>query len=73
MLDLLTPGRLLDVGQLRQRNCLALRVTHQQRSYFGQVLWVQGIKEEAKEVWQSALKNYPDNEVLISTMKRFMK
>ncbi|MEP6606816.1 MAG: tetratricopeptide repeat protein, partial [Nitrosospira sp.] len=42
-------------------------------AHLGEVLWVQGIKEEAKEVWQSALKNYPDNEVLISTMKRFMK
>ena len=42
-------------------------------AHLGEVLWVQGIKEEAKEVWQSALKNHPDNEVLISTMKRFMK
>lgn len=42
-------------------------------AHLGEVLWVQGIKEEAKDVWQSALRNHPDNEVLISTMKRFMK
>ena len=42
-------------------------------AHLGEVLWVQGIKVEAKDVWQSALRNYPDNEVLISTMKRFMK
>lgn len=42
-------------------------------AHLGEVLWVQGIKDEAKEVWQSALEIHPDNEVLISTMKKFMK
>ncbi|SOD40792.1 tetratricopeptide repeat protein [Nitrosovibrio sp. Nv4] len=42
-------------------------------AHLGEVLWVQGTKEEATEVWQSALKNHPDNEVLLSTMKKFMK
>ncbi|MDQ3184992.1 MAG: tetratricopeptide repeat protein [Pseudomonadota bacterium] len=42
-------------------------------AHLGEVLWVQEMKEEAKEVWQSALKNHPGNEVLISIMKKFMK
>lgn len=42
-------------------------------AHLGEVLWVQEMKEEAKEVWQSALENHPGNEVLISTMKKFMK
>jgi tetratricopeptide (TPR) repeat protein len=42
-------------------------------AHLGEVLWVQGTKDEAREIWQSALKNHPDNEVLLSTMKKFMK
>lgn len=42
-------------------------------AHLGEVLWVQEMKEEAKAVWQSALENHPGNEVLISTMKKFMK
>ena len=42
-------------------------------AHLGEVLWVQGIKDEAKEIWQSSLKNNPGNETLISTMKKFMK
>ncbi|ARO87192.1 hypothetical protein EBAPG3_005075 [Nitrosospira lacus] len=42
-------------------------------AHLGEVLWVQGVKDEAKEIWQTALKNNPGNEVLISTMKKFMK
>lgn len=42
-------------------------------AHLGEVLWVRGTKEEAKEIWQSALKNHPGNEALLSTMKKFMK
>ncbi|MDN5935654.1 MAG: tetratricopeptide repeat protein, partial [Nitrosospira sp.] len=42
-------------------------------AHLGEVLWVQEMKEEAKEVWQATLKNHPGNEALINTMKKFMK
>lgn len=42
-------------------------------AHLGEVLWVQGVKDEAKEIWQSSLKNNPGNETLINTMKKFMK
>ncbi|HEY6044269.1 MAG TPA: tetratricopeptide repeat protein, partial [Nitrosospira sp.] len=42
-------------------------------AHLGEVLWVQGTKEEAKEIWQSTLKDHPGNEALLSTMKKFMK
>ena len=42
-------------------------------AHLGEVLWVQGTKEEAKEIWQAALKEHPGNEALLSTMKKFMK
>ena len=41
-------------------------------AHLGEVLWMQGTKEEAKEVWRSTIKSHPDNEVLLNTMKRFM-
>lgn len=42
-------------------------------AHLGEVLWVQGSKDEAKEIWQSTLKNNPGNEALLHTMKKFMK
>ncbi|MDH5479488.1 MAG: tetratricopeptide repeat protein [Nitrosomonas sp.] len=41
-------------------------------AHLGEVLWVQGAKQDAKNIWQSALKENPDNEVLLDTIKRFM-
>lgn len=42
-------------------------------AHLGEVLWTQGIREQAKEIWEEALKNNPGNEALISVMKKFMK
>ncbi len=41
-------------------------------AHLGEVLWVQGEKEEAKKVWDDALKSHPDNVVLKEVMKRFL-
>ncbi len=40
-------------------------------AHLGEVLWVQGNKDEAKKIWQQALKDYPDNSVLLSVIKKF--
>ncbi|MBP6057922.1 MAG: tetratricopeptide repeat protein [Nitrosomonas sp.] len=42
-------------------------------AHLGEVLWVQGAKEDARNIWQSALEKDPDNEVLLETMQRFIK
>lgn len=42
-------------------------------AHLGEVLWVQGIEDEAREVWKNSLENNPGNETLIGTMKKFMK
>lgn len=42
-------------------------------AHLGEVLWVKGAKEDAKKIWQSALKDNPDNEVLLRTMERLMR
>lgn len=39
-------------------------------AHLGEVLWAQGNREEAEKVWQSALKEFPDNEVLLDAVKR---
>ena len=40
-------------------------------AHLGEVLWKQGKLEEAKKLWASALKNFPENDVLLATAKKF--
>lgn len=42
-------------------------------AHLGEVLWVKGAQEDAKKIWQSVLKDNPNNEVLLQTMERFMR
>jgi len=40
--------------------------------HLGEVLWVQGGKDEATKIWQDALKAHPDSEPLRAVIKRFI-
>lgn len=40
-------------------------------AHLGEVLWQQGKHDEALQTWESALREYPENEVLIKTTKKF--
>jgi tetratricopeptide (TPR) repeat protein len=40
-------------------------------AHLGEVLWQQGKHEEAISTWESALHEFPDNEVLINVTKKF--
>jgi Flp pilus assembly protein TadD len=40
-------------------------------AHLGEVLWKQGLQEEAKKIWANALKDYPENDVLVATTKKF--
>ena len=40
-------------------------------AHLGEVLWVLGRREEARAIWDSALDDAPDNEVLLETIERF--
>lgn len=42
-------------------------------AHLGEVLWVKGAKEDAENIWRSALEANPDNEILLDTMKRLMQ
>lgn len=40
-------------------------------AHLGEVLWKQGLQEEAKKIWEIALKNFPKNNILVSTANKF--
>ena len=40
-------------------------------AHLGEVLWALGHRDEARELWDSALEHAPDNEVLLETIERF--
>lgn len=40
-------------------------------AHLGEALWVQGLRDAAREVWQSALKLFPENDVLLNVMQKF--
>ena len=41
-------------------------------AHLGEVLWALGERDEARRVWQEALKVSPENETLQKTLKRFV-
>ncbi len=41
-------------------------------AHLGEVLWVQGSKDEARKIWQDTLKAHPDSESLRVLIKRFI-
>jgi Flp pilus assembly protein TadD len=42
-------------------------------AHLGEVLWMLGEREEARRVWDEALKSGPDNETLQKTLQRLRK
>lgn len=40
-------------------------------AHLGEVLWKQGRQQEARKIWDMALKNFPENNILVSTSKKF--
>ncbi|MGE5130476.1 MAG: tetratricopeptide repeat protein [Sphingomonadaceae bacterium] len=40
-------------------------------AHLGEVLWVEGKRDEARRIWNEAAKSHPDNETLKKTVKRF--
>jgi tetratricopeptide (TPR) repeat protein len=42
-------------------------------AHLGEVLWMQGAKEDARNIWRFAFEKDPENEVLLETLQRFIK
>ncbi|MFT7560133.1 MAG: tetratricopeptide (TPR) repeat protein [Flavobacteriales bacterium] len=43
---------------------------HEIGAHYGEILWSQGKKRQARRVWKKALATYPDSPILRSSMKR---
>jgi TolA-binding protein len=52
------------------RRALADRPDPEIAAHLGEVLWAKGQRDSAREVWQSQLKETPDNPVLLETVRR---
>ena len=53
------------------RKAMALTQDPEVAAHLGEVLWVDGDKKEAKKVWETALKQTPEDSKLIDVIKRF--
>ena len=53
------------------RRALSLRADPEIAAHLGEALWVNGDREEAKKVWESALKLRPDDSRLLDVIQRF--
>ncbi len=56
---------------LRKAFAKSDRVNPETAAHLSEVLWQSGSKDEAKAVFKKALKDFPENEKLKETMKRF--
>ena len=52
------------------RRALADRPDPEIAAHLGEVLWAKGERDHAREVWQSQLKETPDNALLLETVRR---
>ncbi len=43
---------------------------HEVAAHLGEVLWVMGNREAAREIWKLALQERPDSEFILTTMQR---
>jgi tetratricopeptide (TPR) repeat protein len=55
------------------REALSIRSDAEISAHLGEVLWIAGNRGEAQSVWDRALKETPDNELLRETVKKFRK
>lgn len=53
------------------RQAMSLLSDTEIAAHLGEVLWVSGNKKEAVSVWNSALKDAPNNKIIIDVMRRF--
>lgn len=52
------------------RRAIAVFPDHEVASHLGEVLWMMGRRDEAMQVWQKALQERPDSELIKATMER---
>ena len=62
-------GRLEEAVTYLQK-ALSIRPDAEVAAHLGEVLWVLGRKDEARVVWDTALKDTPKDKRLLETIKR---
>ena len=65
-------GNLEESEKFLQR-ALAERPDPEIAAHLGEVLWAKGERERARDIWQSQLKEAPDNPVLLETVRRLSR
>lgn len=60
-----------DIAVEHLRKAHATQADPEISAHLGEVLWKQGLQEEAKKIWENALKDFPNNNLLVSTAKKF--
>jgi tetratricopeptide (TPR) repeat protein len=53
------------------KRAFELRPEAEIAAHLGEVLWTAGQRDEARKIWDSALKSDPGNELLLATVKKF--
>ena len=51
---------------------LQRRMDNEVAAHLGEVLWVDGKQAQARTIWQKALAEFPDDDILLETMRRFI-
>ncbi len=60
-----------DAALIFLKRAFELRPDAEIAAHLGEVLWVVGQRDEARKIWDGALKSDPGNEVLLATVKKF--
>jgi tetratricopeptide (TPR) repeat protein len=63
---------MLEQAIINLRRAYAAFPDHEVAAHLGEALWVSGEHTEALQIWQSALENFPDSEIVTETMERLM-
>lgn len=65
-------GRLQE-GQAYLEKAFKRRPDPEIAAHLGEVLWMQGRRDDARRMWQAALAEHPGNEVLQAVVKKFLQ
>ena len=60
----------LDIASQYIKKAYAINKDPEIAAHLGEILWIQGKKEEALELWKNSLNRHPSNTVLIETTNR---
>ena len=63
----------LDEAEKYLRQAMEQRPDPEIAAHLGEVLWAKGERKLAQDLWQSQLKNAPDNAVLLETVRRLTR